>query len=95
MKALELSDVKTAEGISLLKNFLSNPENIDRIGGTRNMEALKNMMRNTILAQKQALPFENDAFAKALDKIAGSVMMKSARLALGSVTQLPKSIYLF
>ena len=85
-----LYDLKTAEGISLLKNFLSNPENIDRIGGTRNMEALKNMMRNTILAQKQALPFENDAFAKALDKIAGSVMMKSARLALGSVTQLPK-----
>ena len=85
-----LYDLKTAEGISLLKNFLSNPENIDRIGGTRNMEALKNMMRNTILAQKQALPFENDNFAKALDKIAGSVMMKSARLALGSVTQLPK-----
>ena len=85
-----LYDLKTAEGISLLKNFLSNPENIDRIGGTRNMEALKNMMHNTILAQKQALPFENSDFAKALDKIAGSVMMKSARLALGSVTQLPK-----
>ena len=85
-----LYDLKTADGISLLKNFLSNPENIDRIGGTRNMEALKNMMHNTILAQKQALPFENSDFAKALDKIAGSVMMKSARLALGSVTQLPK-----
>ena len=55
-----LYNLKTAEGISLLKNFLSNPENIDRIGGKRNMEALKNMMRNTILAQKQALPFEND-----------------------------------
>ena len=34
-----------------------------------------------------------DDFAKALDKISGSIMLKSARLALGSITQLPKQYF--
>lgn len=85
-----LYDLETSEGIARLKLFLTNPENIERIGGVRNMEVLQNVMKNTVLSQKNAMPFENNDLAKAIDKIAGSVMMKSARMALGSVMQLPK-----
>ena len=85
-----LYDVETAQGIARLKTFLTNPENKDRIGGDRNMEALQAVMKNTVLAQKNSMPFENDPLSKAIDRVAGSVMMKSARMALGSVTQLPK-----
>ena len=76
-----LYDVETAQGIARLKTFLTNPENKDWIGGDRNMEALQAVMKNTVLAQKNSMPFENDPLSKAIDRVAGSVMMKSARMA--------------
>lgn len=86
-----LYDLHTTESIALLNQLFSNPESgIEALGGERNFALLKNVMRNTVMAQRKDVPFENDDLGKFINKALDSVAVKSIRMSLASVTQIPK-----
>ncbi len=82
-------DLETAPHIAKVRAFFSTPESEKLLGGTHNKKFVMESIKNAVLKQKnkqlQAPELERNA-VKALNIL----QAKGARIALGSISQLPK-----
>ena len=82
-------DVETSKTISKLRRAFSDPEVAKALGGVSNLRILENAVRSAVLVQKNKLPVPKKIERMAVRALS-VLQAKGARVALGSVTQLPK-----
>lgn len=82
-------DLETAPAIAKVRAFFDSDASKTLLGGSQNRQMVMDSMKNAVLAQKNKKPPIPD-LEKVVSKIVNVFQAKGARIALGSLSQLPK-----